>query len=243
MRAGALGSRQTVVDGENGYPVPVRGVCERAGVRRFIFVSSVKVNGESTAPGRSFAADDVLAPVDAYGLSKLEAERGLLALTAQAGMERVILRPVLVYGLDVKANVRSMMVWLSKGVPLPLGATDNRRSVDALDNPPDMIATCMSHPAAAGRVFLVSDGEVMLTTELLHCMGAALDKPARLFPHRRPGWTAPRACRASARWGSACAAPGRGYRKDTQRARLDSARDGRRRPSQDGPPLRRAALK
>lgn len=153
-----------------------------AGVRRFIFVSSVKVNGESTGPGRPFAADDVPAPLDAYGLSKLEAERGLLALAAQTGMALVIIRPVLVYGPGVKANFRSMMVWLSRGVPLPLGATGNRRSMVALDNLTDMIATCMSHPAAAGQVFLVSDGEDMSTTELLRRMGAALGKPARLLP-------------------------------------------------------------
>jgi nucleoside-diphosphate-sugar epimerase len=124
----------------------------------------------------------VPAPVDAYGISKLEAERGLLALTAQTGMELVIIRPVLVYGPGVKANVRNMMAWLSKGVPLPLGATGNRRSMVALDNLVDMIATCMSHPAAAGQVFLVSDGEDLSTTDLLRRMAVALGKPARLLP-------------------------------------------------------------
>lgn len=153
-----------------------------AGVRRFIFVSSIKVNGEGTAPGRPFAADDALAPADAYGISKLEAERSLLALAAEAGMQMVIIRPVLVYGPGVKANFRSMMSWLSKGVPLPLGAIHNRRSLVALDNLVDLILTCMNHLAAAGQVFLVSDGEDLSTTELLRRMGAALGRPARLLP-------------------------------------------------------------
>ncbi len=152
-----------------------------AGVRRFIFVSSIKVNGEGTAPGRPFAADDAPAPADAYGISKLEAERGLLALAAGTGMQIVIIRPVLVYGPGVKANLRSMMGWLSTGVPLPLGAIDNRRSLVALDNLVDLIVTCLDHPAAAGQVFLVSDGEDVSTTELLRRMGAALGRPARLL--------------------------------------------------------------
>lgn len=153
-----------------------------AGVRRFIFVSSIKVNGEGTAPGRPFAADDVPAPADAYGISKLEAERSLLALAAETGMQIVIIRPVLVYGPGVKANFRSMMSWLNKGVPLPLGAIDNRRSLVALDNLVDLIVTCMNHPAAAGQVFLASDGEDLSTTELLRRMGTALGRPARLLP-------------------------------------------------------------
>lgn len=153
-----------------------------AGVRRFIFVSSIKVNGEGTAPGRPFAADDAPAPADAYGISKLEAERSLLALAAETGMQMVIIRPALVYGPGVKANFRSMMSWLSKGVPLPLGAIENRRSLVALDNLVDLIVTCLNHPAAAGQVFLVSDGEDLSTTELLRRMGAALGRPARLLP-------------------------------------------------------------
>ncbi len=153
-----------------------------AGVRRFAFVSSVKVNGEGTAPGRPFTADDEPAPVDAYGISKLEAEKGLWALAADTGMEMVIIRPVLVYGPGVKANFHSMMSWLSTGIPLPLGAIRNTRSLVALDNLTDLIVTCLDHPAAAGRVFLVSDGEDLSTTELLRRMGVALGKPARLLP-------------------------------------------------------------
>lgn len=153
-----------------------------AGVRRFIFISSIKVSGESTAPGRPFAADDVPAPVDPYGISKLEAERGLSALAAETRMEVVIIRPVLVYGPGVKANFRSMMAWLRRGMPLPLGAIHNQRSLVALDNLVDMIVTCLDHPAAAGQVFLVSDGEDLSTTGLLRRMGVALGKPARLLP-------------------------------------------------------------
>lgn len=153
-----------------------------AGVRRFIFISSIKVNGEGTVPGRPYNADDVPAPVDSYGISKREAEQGLLALAAETGLEVVIIRPVLVYGPGVKANFRSMMSWLNKGVPLPLGAIGNKRSLVALDNLVDLIVTCIDHPAAANQVFLVSDGEDLSTTELLQRMGAALGKSTRLLP-------------------------------------------------------------
>lgn len=153
-----------------------------AGVRRFIFVSSIKVNGEGTLPGKPYTADDAPAPVDPYGVSKLEAEQGLLVLAAETGMEVVVIRPVLVYGPGVKANFCSMMNWLNKGVPLPLGAICNKRSFVALDNLVDLIVTCIAHPAAANQVFLVSDDEDLSTSELLQRMGAALGRPARLLP-------------------------------------------------------------
>lgn len=153
-----------------------------AGVKRFIFVSSIKVNGEATAPGKPFTAADAPAPVDPYGISKLEAEQGLQILAAETGMEVVIIRPVLVYGPGVKANFRSMMNWLGRGLPLPLGAVNNKRSLVALDNLVDLILTCIDHPAAANQIFLASDGEDLSTTELLRCMGRALGKPARLLP-------------------------------------------------------------
>lgn len=154
----------------------------RAGVRRFIFISSVKVNGEGTPRGKAYTADDVPAPVDAYGISKMEAEQQLILLGQSTGMEIVIIRPVLVYGPGVKANFRSMMSWLNKGIPLPLGAIHNQRSLVALDNLVDLIVTCLDHPAAANQTFMVSDGDDMSTTELLTRMGVALDKPARLIP-------------------------------------------------------------
>lgn len=153
-----------------------------AGVKRFIFLSSIKVNGEGTAPGTSYKADNVPAPVDPYGISKLEAELGLRALAAETGMDVVIIRPVLVYGPGVKANFLSMMRWLNKGVPLPFGAIYNKRSLVALDNLVDLVVTCIDHPAAANQTFLVSDGEDLSTSELLRRMGVALGKPARLLP-------------------------------------------------------------
>ena len=154
-----------------------------AGVRRFVYVSSIKVNGEATALGQPFTADDVPAPLDAYGVSKMEAEQGLRELAAQTGLEVVIVRPPLVYGPGVKANFRAMMRGLARGVPLPLGAIQsNRRSLVALDNLVDLIVTCATHPAAANQTFLVSDGEDLSTTQLMRRMGQALGRPARLVP-------------------------------------------------------------
>jgi len=151
-------------------------------VRRFVFLSSVKVNGEFTEAGQPFTADDVPAPVDPYGLSKHEAEQLLRQIAAETGMEVVIIRPPLVYGPGVKANFESMMSWLAHGVPLPLAAvTRNRRSLVALDNLVDLIVTCLNHPAAANQTFLVSDGEDLSTAQLLKRMGAAMGQPTRLF--------------------------------------------------------------
>jgi len=153
-----------------------------AGVRRFVFVSSIKVNGESTQLGSPFKADDEPAPLDAYGVSKMEAEQGLRELATQTGMEVVIIRPPLVYGPGVKANFAAMMRWLQRGVPLPLGAIHNQRSLVALGNLVDLIVLCLTHPAAANQTFLVSDGEDVSTTELLRRMGQAMGHPARLIP-------------------------------------------------------------
>lgn len=151
------------------------------GVRRLVFLSSIKVNGESTAPGRPFTADDKPAPTDPYGISKYEAEQGLLALARQTAMEVVIIRPVLVYGPGVKANFLSLMKWLHRGIPLPLGRTRNYRSLVAMDNLIDLVHTCLQHPAAARQIFLASDGEDLSTTNLLCRLSYALGKPARLF--------------------------------------------------------------
>lgn len=156
------------------------------GVRRFIFISSIKVNGEGTTPGTFYTGDDAPAPADPYGISKMEAELGLRQLSTEAGMEVVIIRPVLVYGPGVKANFLSMMRWLDKGIPLPFGAIHNNRSLVALDNLVDLVVTCIDHPAAANQTFLVSDGEDLSTTELLTKMAKALKKPARLVPV--PSW-------------------------------------------------------
>lgn len=153
-----------------------------AGVRRFVFISSVKVNGEETLHARPFAAGDDPAPEDAYGISKAEAEAGLKAISAKTGMELVIIRPPLVYGLGVKGNFAAMMRAVARGLPLPFGAVlDNRRSLVGLDNLVDLIVTCIDHPAAANQTFMVSDGEDLSTGDLLRRLGAAMGKPARLL--------------------------------------------------------------
>ena len=154
----------------------------QAGVKRFIFISSAKVNGEQTDLGIPFRADDTPAPQDPYGVSKMEAEIGLRKIARQTGMEVVIIRPPLVYGPGVKANFASMVKWLQRGVPLPLGAIHNQRSLVALDNLVDLIITCIDHPTAANQTLMVSDGEDVSTTELLRRMAAALNVPARLIP-------------------------------------------------------------
>lgn len=153
-----------------------------AGVRRFVYLSSVKVNGEQTLPGRPFTEEDMPAPRDPYAISKYKAEEGLHKLAQQTGMEMVIIRPPLVYGPGVKANFRDMMCWLHKGVPLPFGAIHNRRSLLALDNLTNFIVTCLNHPVAANQTFLVSDGEDFSTTILLRRVMVALDMPPRLWP-------------------------------------------------------------
>lgn len=153
-----------------------------AGVLRFVFISSVKVNGEQTPLNQPFTAEDSPAPEDEYGISKMEAEQGLQALAAETTMEVVIIRPPLVYGSGVKGNFANMIELLDKGYPLPLGAIHNRRSLVALDNLVDLIVTCIDHPGAANETFLVSDGEDLSTTELLQGVAQAMGKPSRLIP-------------------------------------------------------------
>jgi nucleoside-diphosphate-sugar epimerase len=152
------------------------------GVRRFVFISSIKVNGESTALGRPFTADDTPAPEDAYGQSKAEAETYLKQLAKETGMEVTIIRAPLIYGPGVKGNFASLINWVRKGFPLPLrGVTQNRRSFIALDNLVDLILVCTQHPRAADQTFLVSDGEDLSTADLLRKISKALGKPGRLF--------------------------------------------------------------
>jgi nucleoside-diphosphate-sugar epimerase len=152
-----------------------------AGVRRFVFLSSVKVNGENTA-GRAFTESDPPHPEDPYGASKREAEDALRAIAAKTGLEVVILRPPLVYGPAVKANFLRMLRWVDRGVPLPLASVNNRRSLVYVGNLADVIVQCLEHTAAAGETFLVDDGEPVSTSRLLREIGQALDRPARLFP-------------------------------------------------------------
>jgi nucleoside-diphosphate-sugar epimerase len=164
------------------------------GVRRFVFISSIKVNGARTMPGAPFTTQDVPAPCDAYAISKLEAEQGLSELGRETGMEVVIIRPVLVYGPGVKANFRSMMRWLRRGIPLPFGAVDNRRSLVAVENLTDLMLCCLRHSAAANQTFLISDGEDLSTPALLQRTAAAMNVSARLLP------IPPRALRTAARF-------------------------------------------
>lgn len=154
----------------------------QAGVRRFVFVSSIKVNGEASQPGQRFSADDMPSPLDPYGVSKLEAEQGLREIESKTALEVVIVRPPLVYGPGVKANFASMMRLVARDIPLPLGAIHNARSLVALDNLVDLLVTCLKHPAAAGQTFLVSDGEDVSTTELFRRTARAMSKKALLLP-------------------------------------------------------------
>ncbi len=151
------------------------------GVKRFIFISSIKVNGEKTLPNLPFSEKSPSGPGDPYAISKYEAELGLWKISSETGMEIVIIRPPLVYGPGVKANFLRMLQWLESGIPLPLGSINNKRSLVALDNLVDFIWTCVEHPAAANQLFLVSDDHDLSTTELLHALAGYLGSPDRVF--------------------------------------------------------------
>jgi len=153
-----------------------------SGIKRFVFVSSIGVNGAETVLGKPFSETDKPNPHNAYALSKCEAEQDLQRIAAETGMEVVIIRPPLVYGPDAPGNFGSLMHWLRRGVPLPLGAIHNQRSLVALDNLVDFIVTCITHPKAANQTFLVSDGQDLSTTELVRGMAQAAGVPARLLP-------------------------------------------------------------
>jgi nucleoside-diphosphate-sugar epimerase len=153
-----------------------------AGVKRFVFVSSVGVNGSQTAPGKPFSETDKPNPHNAYALSKWEAEQGLLRVADESGLEVVIIRPPLVYGCNAPGNFGSLTRAVQRGWPLPLGAVHNQRSLVALSNLVDFIVTCISHPLAANNTFLVSDGHDLSTTELLRGMARAVGVSARLLP-------------------------------------------------------------
>ena len=151
-----------------------------AGVRRFIFISSIGVNGNRNT--RPFTEKDTPHPAEPYAVSKLEAEQGLCQLASETDMEVVIIRPPLLYGPNAPGNFGNLMRWVNKGIPLPLGTIHNRRSLVALDNLVDFILTCIDHPAAANQTFLVADGEDLSTTELLRRMATALGRPGLLLP-------------------------------------------------------------
>lgn len=153
-----------------------------SGVERFIFISSIKVNGEWTEAGQKFSAHDDPNPQDDYGLSKHEAEFGLKEICSGTGMEFVILRPPLVYGAGVKGNFATMVNVVRRGLLLPLGSCNNRRSLVSVGNLVELIHVCVTHRSAANQVFLVSDGEDVSTAELLTLISITLGKPRRLFP-------------------------------------------------------------
>ena len=157
-----------------------------AGVKRFIFISSIKVNGDQSPQGVPFTAVDKPEPVSAYGHSKWEAEQGLLKIAEETGMEIVVIRPPLVYGPGVKGNFARMINIVKRGLPLPLGAIHNARSMVGLDNLVDLILTCITHPNAANRTFLVSDGADLSTTDLLNSIYRVLNLSSRLIPIPAP---------------------------------------------------------
>jgi nucleoside-diphosphate-sugar epimerase len=154
-----------------------------AGVKRLVFVSSVKVNGEATHGTDAFREDDRPAPLDPYGTSKWEAEQ---ALRGVAGLETVVVRPPLVYGPGVRANFLRMVQSVARGLPLPVGAVNNRRSLVFVGNLADALRACALHPRAAGETFLVSDGADLSTPELVRAIARHLDRPARLVPFPVP---------------------------------------------------------
>ena len=151
-----------------------------AGVQRFVYLSSIKVNGESTDV-RPFTAHDVPAPVDPYGVSKLEAEHAVSEAARGSGMQIVVLRPPLVYGPGVRANFLRLLKLVDLGVPLPLGAVRNRRSLISVWNLCDLIRKCVASDAAIGQTFLASDGDDLSTPDLVRRIAAAMDKSPRLF--------------------------------------------------------------
>ena len=155
--------------------------CAGAGVRRFVFVSSVKAVGEGAAT--AYTEESPCRPEDAYGVSKLEAERLVSTASARAGgIEAVVVRPPLVYGPGVRANFLRLVRLVQKGLPLPFGSVENARSMVFVGNLAHAISWCLNHPAAAGETFFVADGEALSTRELVLRIGAFLGRPARLVP-------------------------------------------------------------
>lgn len=152
-----------------------------AGVKRLVYVSSIKVNGEETIGGQRYSEVSAPSPKDPYGVSKWEAEQALQRVAAETGLEVVIIRPPLVYGIGVKGNFAQMLSAVSRRIPLPFAAVRNQRSLIYVDNLVDALISCAIHPAAAGKTYLVCDGEDISTPELLNSLGDEMGRPARLF--------------------------------------------------------------
>jgi UDP-glucose 4-epimerase len=155
--------------------------CAEAGIKRFIYLSSIKVNGEATT-GKPFSSGDKPCPTDPYGVSKWEAELGLQQLAEQTGLEVVIIRPPLVYGPNVKANFLQLMRWVKRGIPLPLACVDNRRDMVYVGNLTSLIVRCCTHPRAAGRTLMVSDRRPVSTATLVRTVAASMNRKAMLLP-------------------------------------------------------------
>ena len=165
----------------------------KAGVKRFVYLSSIKVNGEQTEADAQFTEEQAPQPRDPYGVSKGEAENRLRSLSFVSGMEVVIIRPPLVYGPGVSANFARLLRMVGSGLPLPLASVRNRRSLIFLDNLVDFIVCCLRHPAASGQTFLVSDGEDLSTPDLIRKLAGAMDRSARL-------WSCPLSLLRAAGW-------------------------------------------
>jgi nucleoside-diphosphate-sugar epimerase len=168
-------------EGEGAAAAALARAAAKAGVRRLVYMSSVKAMGEATQAGCPFCSSDQPLPWDAYGRTKLAIERSLQEVAQQTGLELVILRPPLVYGPGVKANFRALIRLVGSGLPLPFGGIENRRSLIFLDNLVDITARACSHPAAAGRVLLVRDAVDLSTPDLIRTLAAGLGRRARLF--------------------------------------------------------------
>lgn len=170
--------RQVNVDGTT----QLASQAATAGVRRLVYVSSVKVNGEETPEERPFSEADPPAPLDAYGISKREAEQQLREIARETALEVAIVRPVLVYGPNAKGNLHRLLGLIDRGIPLPLGRVRNRRSLIGVENLADLLVACVTHPRAAGETFLASDGHDLSTAELIRALAAGLGRSARLLP-------------------------------------------------------------
>ncbi|WP_208247562.1 NAD-dependent epimerase/dehydratase family protein (plasmid) [Rhizobium sp. T1470] len=186
-------ANQNVIDGSNSGPAVFRTVNTEGtinlarqaaayGVKRFIFISTIKVNGERSVRGRPFTPHELPHPTTEYAVSKFEAERALIALSKTTGMEIVIIRPPLVYGRGASGSFRALTQLVRSGIPLPLASIDNRRSMVYVENLTDLIVTAVFHPAAPGQILLAGDDEAVSTPELLRRLAAAMGRPARLIP-------------------------------------------------------------
>nr|WP_027331168.1 NAD-dependent epimerase/dehydratase family protein [Marinimicrobium agarilyticum] len=174
-------SRDAFRQANRDEPLAAARLASSRGARRFVFVSSIKVNGEKTE-GAPFSERDTPAPQDDYGRSKWEGEQALRQHAEQSGMEVVIVRPPLVYGPGVRANMAALMRAVGRGWPLPLASVSNKRSLVFVENLADFLALCCTHPAAANETFLVSDGRDLSTPELVRLMAEAQGRSARLWP-------------------------------------------------------------